>query len=231
MSLDYRSLLEGTKLFRNLPKYDDDYKKYILDRRQIWENLDRITESDVKRTMIEFLKAWRIRNVNRINIHGLKEALQGLSGYFKVLRIERKNLLELNFDEEIAINGQKKKISNAIKDVYRRLVCKENEKIKGIGPTSASKIMHCVVPEVFMMWDNKIREGYGYAGNEVGYLKFMLDSQRILRMIMRTYPKSPEDLCREAYPNINKTLTKLLDEFNYMKFTQGKDLPNPVEDC
>jgi len=81
------------------------------------------------------------------------------------------------------------------------------------------------------MWDEKIRHGYGYASNGIGYLKFMHKSQQILKSIVESYGKSPEELCREASPTLNKTLTKLLDEFNYMKFTRGKNLPNPTEDC
>jgi len=223
--LDYQTLLKGVKLYKKL-SFDKSYKKYVLNRRQIWENLDQITENEVKNTIIGFLKAWGIRNTNRIKPHELKESLKGLNKRFKILR--GKSLINLDFNEKVNINGQKK-ISEVIKEIYQRLL-----NLNGIGSTSASKIMHCVVPEIFMMWDENIRKGYGYAGNEIGYLRFIHEMQRILRRVMETYSKSPEELIRKAYPNMNKTLTKLLDEFNYMKFTrgkkEGKDLPNPIEE-
>ena len=118
------------------------------------------------------------------------------------------------------------KISDVIKEIYKRL-----SEVKGIGSTSASKIMHGVIPELFMMWDENIRSGYGYASNEVGYLRFMREMQRILRGVIETYGGSPEELCHEACPDAKKTLTKLLDEFNYMKFTRKENLPDPIDDC
>ncbi|MEM4466330.1 MAG: hypothetical protein QXE61_04415 [Nitrososphaerota archaeon] len=119
------------------------------------------------------------------------------------------------------------KISDIIKKIYMRI-----KEVKGIGPTSASKIMHGIIPELFMMWDENIRREYGYASSEIGYLRFMREMRQILRIVMETYGRSPDELCREAYKDLNKLLTKLLDEFNYMKFTRKEeDLPNPLEDC
>lgn len=48
---------------------------------------------------------------------------------------------------------------------------------------------------------------------------------------MESYGKSSEELSHEAPSTITKTVTKLLDEFNYMKFAQKEDLPDPIEDC
>jgi len=101
--------------------------------------------------------------------------------------------------------------------------------VSGIGPTAASEIVHAIIPQLFMMWDENIRNGY--AGNAIGYLKFLRESQQILKSIIESYGKTPEELCHDASLKINKTLTKLLDEFNYMKFTRKENLPNPVEDC
>jgi len=225
MCLDYRVLLEGVELFkRDQRKFDQAYEKYVLDRRQVWENLSQINEDQIRDTIIGFLKTWNIRNVNRIIPNLLGEALKELNKYFNVLR--GKSLLSLNFDEKVNVEGQEMKISDVIKEIYKRL-----SNVNGIGSTSASKIMHGVIPELFMMWDESIRKGYGYADNETGYLRFMCEMQRILRRVIETYGRSPEELCREAYPDTKKPLTKLLDEFNYMKFTKKKDLPNPIDEC
>jgi len=108
------------ELFRKLPGFDEDYKKFVLDRRQTWEDIDRIAESDVKETMIEFLKRWKIRNVNRIDPAKLKEVLKGLNEYFEVLR--NKSLIDLNFNEEINVNGQKKEVSEIVKEYTGNLL-------------------------------------------------------------------------------------------------------------
>lgn len=221
--MNYLALLEAVKLFEKLSNFDEDYIEYVLKRRQTWENVNRITEAEIKKTVIEFLKRWKIRNVNMIVPHELKEVLKKLSKHFEVLR--SRNLIDFDFKEEINIDGEKKTVSEIIEEIYKELLSR-----RGIGPTSASKIMHCIIPELFMMWDEGIRNAYGYVGNEVGYLKFMRESQRILKSILESYGKSRKELCHEAYPMINKTLVKLLDEFNYMRFTKGENLPNPAKD-
>ena len=118
--MNYLTLLKGMELFRKLPGFDEDYKKFVLDRRQTWEDIDRIAESDVKETMIEFLKRWKIRNVNRIDPAKLKEVLKGLNEYFEVLR--NKSLIDLNFNEEINVNGQKKEVSEIVKEYTGNLL-------------------------------------------------------------------------------------------------------------
>jgi len=226
MGLNYQTLLDGVKEYRKFAGSDEAYKKYVLDQRQVWENLDQISKDDVERIIIGFLKAWNIRNINRISrsSNSLEKALKTLNKHFNVLR--GKNLLDINFNEKVNIDEHEMKISDVIKEIYKRI-----SEVESVGPTSASKIMHGVIPELFMMWDEKIRNGYGYAGNEVGYLRFMCEMQRILKNVMETYGGEPDDLCHEAYPEMKKPLTKLLDEFNYMKFTRGENLPNPIEDC
>lgn len=62
MCLDYRVLLEGVELFkRDQRKFDLAYEKYVLDRRQVWENLSQINEDQIRDTIIGFLKTWNIR--------------------------------------------------------------------------------------------------------------------------------------------------------------------------
>ncbi|MEM3148142.1 MAG: hypothetical protein QXQ21_04500, partial [Candidatus Jordarchaeales archaeon] len=87
MCLDYQTLLKGVESFKKLPvRFDRAYEKYVLDRREVWENLSQIDEDQTKNTVIEFLKAWNIRNVNRIAPNSLREALKELNKYFDVLR-------------------------------------------------------------------------------------------------------------------------------------------------
>ena len=104
MGLDYRTLLEGVELFKKLQmKFGQAYEKYVLARRQVWENLSQIDEDQIKDTIIGFLKAWNIRNVNRIAPNSLGGALKELNKYFDALR--GKSLLSLNFDEKVNVEG------------------------------------------------------------------------------------------------------------------------------
>lgn len=108
----------------------------------------------------------------------------------------------------------------------------------GIGSTSASKILHGINTQVFMMWDQYIRPGYGYYNeNATDYLKFMVDCQEILRAVVGHYQEkhgcdvtvAEKEICGRAYPDlkVKKSLAKLLDEYNWMKFCNKRDLPDP----
>jgi len=83
------------------------------------------------------------------------------------------------------------------------------------SPVSTSKAIHMLAPSFFPLWDNKIAKAYGcnYTKNPTKqYIRFM--------WIMKDFAKQVKD-----YINIsryqNKTLLKLIDEYNYAKYTKG----------
>ena len=92
------------------------------------------------------------------------------------------------------------KYGNEIKRIFKVL-----SGIAGIESTGASKLMHLKLPQVFVMWDKRIREDYGYmAGDAEDYRAFLNDMQKRFSGI-----KIKSD----------RTFAKLVDENNYLKIT------------
>ncbi len=98
-----------------------------------------------------------------------------------------------NFDE----------IKDIVEEIYERL-----SKIKGVEYTGASKLMHLFNRKLFVMWDNYIREKYKCGKDAEGYLEFQKKMQEIFGGI--------------EWNDIDKPLTKAIDEYNYVKITLPK---------
>jgi len=89
--------------------------------------------------------------------------------------------------------------------------------------TGASKALHILNPKSFMMWDDRIRRGYGCCENGEGYFNFLLRSQKEIREIIRTYTNDypgNRRISQRIYAGGVKTIVKLLDEYNYVKHTK-----------
>ena len=78
-------------------------------------------------------------------------------------------MLDIDFDDDI--------IKKAVKEIYN------SSKVKFIGPTAISKILHLFNLEVFVMWDEGIAnlKIYEVAINADGYLEFLKKVKRELR--------------------------------------------------
>jgi hypothetical protein len=142
----------------------------------------------------------------------------------KELKGERLELLNLNDAQ----------LKGGIKSIFLEFSSK-----KSIGLTGASKILHILNPHVFMMWDANIRNAYHKLhskSHKVGdgecYLEFLRQSQEIIKAILSK--KSEDDLWREHLTFVDKefmkafsfkeTTLKMLDEYNYVRFTRKINL-------
>jgi len=106
--------------------------------------------------------------------------------------------------------------------------CYEAARIKYIGPTAISKILHLFNPEIFVMWDKNIREKYGAKEEAKGYLDFLKSMQAEVKKVLEEKAKEKEcnikevieEICRELPSKklgqkYRKTLAKLIDEYNW----------------
>jgi len=94
--------------------------------------------------------------------------------------------------------------------------------------TGASKALHILNPDFFVMWDIDIREAYGCFKNEEGYFNFLLRTQRELEDVCDTYIKdfgnnsNPiKEIPKKIYSDYKgqfKTIVKLLDEYNWAHY-------------
>ena len=100
--------------------------------------------------------------------------------------------------------------------------------------TSASKIMHMVNPNLFIMWDEKIRNHWGCEENENGYINFLIRMNLEYRELINNFAKIEQISIAEAdkkfLQNLNQrierniSITRWVDIYNWTKFTRKEKL-------
>jgi len=99
--------------------------------------------------------------------------------------------------------------------------------------TGTSKILHMIIPELFVMWDTAIRKGIlgfrnEYKGSEYAY-EFLPKMQKFAKQFLDTYIGENGGDYESAFKHVSKiadgyTLAKLIDELNFLRFTKRKTL-------
>jgi hypothetical protein len=224
----FESFLDGACRYSKINEFQQDYVDLILDKRWIWENLIAISDADVEDIVIKFLRRWKIRNTQRIKRDKLHETLHVLDEFARIL--QNFELLDIDLFKNDGRGGD---IFTLIMDMYNSI-----DKVYGIGPTSTSKILHGINPFLFMMWDNKIRLGYGRGENGVGYIGFLHDSQLIIKNVITSCQRktgceieaAKEMIIEGADTHTRMSLVKLLDQYNFMKFARKNKIPDPLKE-
>jgi len=104
-------------------------------------------------------------------------------------------------------------IIHVFNDFLLALQIADGKKAGVKSPVSVSKALHLLAPGFFPLWDDKIARAYScyYANNpEQKYLTFMGKMKQIAEELQ---------LSVNSLPN-GKTLLKLIDEYNYSKYTK-----------
>jgi hypothetical protein len=102
-------------------------------------------------------------------------------------------------------------IRNLFSDFNEGLAIADGVRAGRRSPVAVAKALHLLAPSFFPLWDVGIAKAYGcnYAANPgEQYLRFIRLSQKICRQLS-SMPVPPE-----------KTLLKMVDEYNYAKFTK-----------
>lgn len=121
---------------------------------------------------------------------------------------------------------KEKQLQNTIIDHYYQDV--ENifdtlAKIKGVKFTGASKLMHLINPDVFVMWDGYIRgekpqkyykELPVFKNGDFKYKKYEKSGAGYVLFL-----KDMKEKFKHLHPPRNKGLAKSIDEFNYVNIT------------
>jgi hypothetical protein len=153
-----------------------------------------LIEKDFKVEAFLFILAtWNFASfryaMKEFDVNGFKNTIKKLNPYFN--KFKNKDFKKINFDD------YKKDI------IY---IFDTLSEIKGIQATGSSKLIHLTTPSVFVMWDGYIRKQYGFInGNSEDYFNFLKKMQKEFNNI--------------KFVNKNRTFTKAIDEFNYVKIT------------
>ena len=209
-------------------EYDNGYTQYLDDKDQLkWDCPDRLDILEIEKLRVFLNEKWRARiqmeDKGRDLRPDLLRTLQSVLPHLAVLR--NTTILDAEFGDG---------------DVSQLIIC-TLDAIARYGPrkyesTAASKILHTINPELFVMWDRAIRGGYGLGEDNanknsqwkregVGYADYFLPRmQRLAHLAIeqvKGITHDPIDLLRS--PNCSHSLAKILDEYNYAKFTLNHD--------
>ena len=215
MELNYKILFEANRV------YGEKYKRYNVSwkkpQKTQWNNLYESSDLLVKKQVLKFLNEFGCRiPVTKVVIQGIKKAHLASIPYIDALRNE--SLCDLNFDLDVVIYDKAFTLGQTIYAVF--------DFFSNIGHrfshVAASKLLHQVNPHVFMMWDNGITKHYGVRKNSEDYVyKFLPLMKEKLNQVVHTYMNDFNVNRIEAITKLNnyrdnKTLLKLLDEYNWL---------------
>lgn len=221
--VNFRELVAVVNRYRQVDEVPAGEQVYsdCIRRRDVWDRLQSLTESQVRETVVSFPNKWKTR-IPYGCVPELTTVLRTLADRLSALRGER--LLNVDFSET---RVGPMKISEVIVQCFET-ISKVQAESRRFGFTGTTKVMHMIIPELFIMCDRSIAEGYGYAQNAVGYGKFIVEMKHFARSLVDNYKLEFEVDDPEAIVQIQrlcndegKAFTKTLDEFNYATYTLG----------
>ncbi|MCK4404713.1 MAG: hypothetical protein KAW02_06430 [candidate division Zixibacteria bacterium] len=191
-----------------------------------WCKNGNVREYEIKKLRY-FIRSWDphfLGNVKKLN------------QCFKQIHSDIKELKNKSIDQ---IDLENEKTKRCIEKIFN-LAARCGKKNRS-ERTDASKIIHTILPELFVMWDKEIRnriwrkqkkDGWKkpkndkFTGTEYAYC-FLPLMQNEAKAVIKSYIKKHHGSPKKAINGIKKeghnyTLAKLLDEYNYVKYTLPK---------
>ncbi|MCL7384146.1 MAG: hypothetical protein LZ174_07655 [Thaumarchaeota archaeon] len=157
--------------------------------------------------LLRFLELWGVRRTAvKVDPRKLSETITCLRPLLTDLN---HNLIEVDLQT----------IEEKVIEVFNKI-----SRVDNIGPTSSSKILHLLIPNLFIMWDREIAREFDVQMNSGGYVNF-------LKMCKSIYEKLSEKYKEQGVNNptayllskFKKPLTKLLDEYNWLYTRSWRD--------
>jgi hypothetical protein len=209
----WQAILVGSKFYHLDPRATY-YDRYLSDRRMgLWTKPDTIPEAEVER-LILFLNQWNSHYDS--SPPQRRQLLQAIRSAFPLIEaLGKATLLTIDLST----------------DSVRRDISLVFQAIASCGSryeaTAASKILHTIKPELFVMWDNQIQGSYACDRGSDDYAsRFLPRMQKLVLKALGEYATA-EDVTRNeaerALTPCGHTLAKVIDEFNFAKFTLKRD--------
>jgi len=195
---------KGIEEFRRHEQRDAMYKVATRLVKDYWGKHEEVTDG-----LGVLLLTWN-QALYRYGMFDFSRLEQFLCRRDKVLNAYRnRDILEwANSDDQAVVD-----IFNELLDA---LISIGKDGVKRKSPVAVAKALHLLAPAFFPLWDIAIAKGYGcyWYTPEAASGKYLLFSKKIA------------DFCRYLKQNnvqdkTGMTLLKIVDEYNYSKFTQG----------
>jgi len=192
---------------------------------------------EIREQIIEgFLNKWGCRTTNTDNSAKILK-MNTIKIIPYITFIKNENILNLNFNQKYRYDNKDIKTSDIIEKCYSIL---RHNCIK-FGPTTTSKFLHIVHPEIFVMLDGKILNHYRTtkkaSDSGKGYRIYLENMQKMACNISNQYdnikltpPKHKNEKINEYLSrNLNfqpeKSLAKYIDEYNWVTITKNAIVP------
>ena len=226
-SFSYKTLLEASRLF------EDDFFAYDGAWLEAYNNVDwkhlyELSTEEIKNKVIGFLNKWKCRLPYSYSLaENIRKAHQDSIPYIEALQDE--SIEDWAPNKIKLVEGKSYRNSDLLLKVYNRFVIIGEH----FSYVAASKLFHFLLPRLAVMWDNAIVMSYGITMNSGLYVsKFIPKMSEMANEAIETYMIEKRCSREEAASALNrfrtpKTIAKLLDEYNYMKFTRGAKFDKP----
>jgi hypothetical protein len=103
--------------------------------------------------------------------------------------------------------------SDEIEKLYNEILntqwTSEKGRLKRVGPTATAKVLHLIIPDLFMIWDRKIRVTYGFHDSGKEYMRFLIN--------MQNWIKTLSPILEQMQNEYGKSSTKIVDDYNWIK--------------
>ena len=214
----YLDLLKAHKVYRENEGRWKFYDAYIKNRDlKAWFKSDNVS---LKEGLLLF--GW---------VHSWDPNFQGdLTKFLKIYRDIFPMLRKFKNNTLIKISLTDK-VKNSLSLIFDKIAKCPRE--KRFESTDTSKILHALIPGLFVMWDDSIRKAIignnkHKKGRDYVY-NFLLKMQEAAKEYLRNYIKKKGGSLEFASQHVSKmannyTLAKLIDEYNYVRYKKRKSL-------
>jgi len=209
----YTDLLKAHKIFINIETRWKFYDSYIKNKdHEAWFKSGDIPLRE-ELLLFGFVLSW-----DPYFQGDLIKFLKIYKGIFPILKkFEHETIIKVCLSDEV-----KSSISVIFDKIAR---C---PKIKRFESTGASKILHTIIPNLFVMWDEKIRKaiiGNKERDGRCYAFEFLPKMQKAAEEYLDSYVKENGGNYETATLQISKmadnySLAKLIDEYNYVRYTK-----------
>lgn len=232
-------LLTWNQAFYRYGIFDfDKLEECIADKSQKIESfrdrdisiLSSTDEDEIKDLFAKFLEALQIDTIRFSDKNKKRETKRDLENFLRKIDVVYKNSDNLetlyssiknNQEIKKAVRFISKEESNSKKDYIEikisKLKRKEVKTLESLGlirrsPVSVTKTLHLLAPNFFPLWDEKIARAYGCYYNENPAEKYVSFCK-----VVETIADKVKDYIERS----DKSILKLIDEYNHSKYTQG----------
>jgi len=218
----WRSLVRASEIFREEDTADQQrYFDYVSSRDETAWNADEGPNDDEIKKLFTFLNQWRTRYPSDADARAsFKKAYLEVLPLLRALR--GRTLLDAGFDG-VLVQGTS--ASQNVGSIFEKIASSGSR----YESTGTSKILHVLYPPLFVMWDSAIRGGYAVDGRSSDYAeRFLPRMQREAKEAVDSYIADGKAVPSTAVRELEglcggRALTKLIDEYNYCRFTLSLD--------